>query len=228
MDTSDHSSQPVPPQPAPAPPSAASPIRWSLALLAALLLGIFIGPLLVSALAHLTPASLWSRLTGRTSSFDVSSPAVVERIRQLNRLETVVYSLDKIVEGDRDNPYIPGFLVGDKILLIAHGEVIAGIDFGQIKPSDIKVNGDAVELHLPPPQILSTRIDNGRTRVFSRSTGLFVQADPNLESQTRAAAEQQIAQAALDDGILEKARQNARASITALLYSLGFHKVDVE
>jgi hypothetical protein len=228
MDAEEHAPEKIPLTPASAPVSGTSPLRWTVALLAALVVGIFIGPLLVSALAHLTPAALWNRLTGRTSTLDVSSPAVVERIRQLSRLETVVYSLDKIVEGDRDSPYMPSFLVGDKILLVAHGEVVAGIDFSQLKPTDIHVNGDAVQVHLPPPQILTTRIDNGRTRVFSRTTGLFVLADPNLESQARAAAEQQIGQAALDDGILDKARQNARTSVTALLYSLGFHKVDVQ
>jgi hypothetical protein len=232
MDADEPSPDPTSLQPAPpstsAPASGSGLLRWTVALLAALVLGIFIGPLLVSVLAHVTPVALWNRLTGRASTFDVSSPAVVERIRQLSRLETVVYSLDKIVEGDRDNPYIPDALVGDKILLIAHGEVIAGIDFSQLKATDIHVAGDAVEVHLPPAQILTTRIDNGRTRVFSRTTGIFVLADQNLESQTRAAAEQQIGQAALDDGILDKAHQNARASVTALLYSLGFHKVDVE
>jgi hypothetical protein len=232
MDTDEQSTQPLSSPPAPDPPSGAvspgNPLRLVAALLAALVLGVFIGPILVSGLNRITPVALWNRITGRTNTFDVSSPAVVERIRQLSRLETVVYSLDKIVEGNRDNPYIPSYLVGDKILLVAHGEVIAGIDFSQLKPSDIHVSGEAVEVHLPPAQILTTRIDNGRTRVFSRTTGLFVLADPNLESQTRAAAEQQIGQAALDDGILDKARQNARASVTALLYSLGFHKVDVE
>jgi hypothetical protein len=228
MDTDEHSPQPIPQSNPPVPASGGISLRRTLVVLAALVLGMFIGPVLVSALAHLTPAALWNRLTGRDATFNLSSPTVVERIRQLSRLESVVYSLDKIVEGDRDNPYIPSFLVGDKILLVAHGEVIAGIDFSQLKPSDIHVEGDAVQVHLPPPQILTTRIDNGRTRVFSRTTGLFVLADPNLESQTRAAAEQQIGQAALDDGILDKARQNARASVTALLYSLGFHKVDVQ
>jgi len=72
------------------------------------------------------------------------------------------------------------------------------------------------------------RIDNGRTRVYSRSTGLLVPTDPNLESEVRQTAEQQIAQAALDDGILEKARQNARNSVTALLYGARVSDVDVE
>jgi hypothetical protein len=59
-------------------------------------------------------------------------------------------------------------------------------------------------------------------------TGLLVAADPNLESEVRLAAEQQITQAALDDGILDKARANARTSVTALLYGLGFRTVDVQ
>jgi hypothetical protein len=75
---------------------------------------------------------------------------------------------------------------------------------------------------------LTTRIDNGRTRVYSRMTGLLVSSDPNLESDVRHTAELQIAQAALDDRILEKARQNARNNVTALLYGLRFRTVDVK
>jgi hypothetical protein len=41
-------------------------------------------------------------------------------------------------------------------------------------------------------------------------------------------AEQQITQAALDDGILKMAHQNACSSITTLLYGLGFRQVDVQ
>ena len=200
--------------------------------LAALGTGVVLGLLAMTVFTRVAQAGLWDRVasfvTGRPARFDVSSPTVVEKIRQLNRLETVEYSLDKIVEGERQSAYLPNFLAGDKLLLVAHGEVIAGIDLGQFKAGDVVVKGDAVHLQLPAAQILTTRIDNGRTRVYSRTTGLLVASDPNLESEVRQTAEQQIAQAALDDGILEKARQNARTSVTALLYGLGFRTVDVE
>jgi hypothetical protein len=202
------------------------------ALWGGLALGLVAGIGAVSVAGHLATAGPWSwlveHLTGRSNSFNVSSPTVVEKIRQLSRLETVEYSLDKIVEGDRQSPVLPDFLAGDKLLLVAHGEVIAGIDLGQLKASDVVVSGASVRMRLPAAQILSTRIDNARTRVYSRSTGLLVPADPNLESQVRQLAEQQITQAALDDGILNKAHQNACASITTLLYGLGFHQVDVQ
>jgi len=205
----------------------------------ALLLGLILGFLLFLAFASIarggssfSRAGLLSRfaayVTGRNTSIDVSSPAVVDKIRQLSRLETVVYSLDKIVSGSRENAYIPDFLVGDKLLLVAHGEVIAGVDLSQLQPGDVSVTGDRVKVKLPAAQVLTTRVDNSRTRIYSRSTGLLVPADPNLESEVRQAAEQQIAQAALADGVLDKARQNARTSVTALLYGLGFHTVDVQ
>ena len=205
----------------------------------ALLLGLVLGFLLFLAFASIargatsfSRAGLLSRfaayVTGRNTSIDVSAPAVVEKIRQLSRLETVVYSLDKIVSGSRGSAYIPDFLVGDKLLLVAHGEVIAGVDLSQLQPGDVSVAGDRVKVRLPAAQVLTTRVDNSRTRIYSRSTGLLVPADPNLESEVRLAAEQQIAQAALADGVLGKAHQNARANVTALLYGLGFHTVDVQ
>jgi hypothetical protein len=196
--------------------------------------GTALGILLVSIFAHLAlsqPAGLWNRLagylTGRSTSIDISSPSVVEKIRKLSRLETVVYSIDKVVEGQRESLLFPNFLAGDKLLLIAHGEVIAGIDLDQLKPGDVSVSGDTVRVRLPAPQLLSTRLDNQHTRVYSRTTGLLVAADPDLESEVRKAAEQQIAQAAITDGILDRARENAKTSVTALLYGLGFHAVEV-
>ena len=195
-------------------------------------IGAVLGFLLLTALSHFAQTGLWNQIagyiTGRSTGIDISSPSVVEKIRQLSRLETVDYSLDKIVDGGRQSAYLPDFLVGDKLLLVAHGEVIAGVDLGQLKPNDVSVHGDGVEVHLPSPQVLTTRIDNGQTRIYSRTTGLLVAPDPNLESEVRLAAEQQITQAALSDGILDKARQNARSSVTALLYGLGFHNVDVQ
>ena len=209
-------------------PFPAGVIIWPW-LVGGVLLGVVIGLVLVpiSVVAGVRTAFgalHWNRVT----RLDMTAPSVVEKIRQLSRLETVEYSLDKIVEGDRQTPGIPDFLAGDRLLLIAHGEVIAGVDFAGMKNSDLRVDGDSVHVRLPPAQILVTRIDNGRTRVYQRSTGLLVPADPNLESQVRQAAEKQITQAALDDKILETARANAKVTLTGFLYALGFHIVDVQ
>lgn len=196
------------------------------------LLGLLIGVVVLVALGHLARGVVWNRvagfLIGRSTRMDVSSPAVVDRIRKLARLESVVFSLDKIVQGERQSTYLPNFLVGEKLLLIAHGEVTAGVDLDQLKPGDVSIHGDAVQVRLPAPEVLSTRIDNASSRIYSRTTGLLVTADPNLESETRKVAEDEITKAALEDGILDKAKQNARTSVTALLQALGFKQVDVQ
>ncbi len=200
-----------------------------------MLAGLIVGAVLALGLARSASNAAdgwWARLVGtllgQTMRLDVSAPAVIERIRQLSRLETVVYSVDKIVEGERASLLLPNFLVGDKMLLVAHGEVIAGVDLSRLTDGDLSVTGNAVRVRLPRAQVLTARIDNQRTRVYSRTTGVLVAADPNLESQVRQTAEEQIAQAAVKDGILDKAQANATASVTALLKGLGFQKVLVE
>lgn len=176
-------------------------------------------------------AKLAALITGRTQSF-VTAPDVVERVQRLNRLETVVYSLDTVVEGRDTSAVFPDSLAGDRLLMIVHGQTIAGIDFSQMKPGDVQVsdrNGErAVRLKLPPSQIFLTAIDNGKTRVYTRSTGLFVSADPNLESATRAKAQGELQNAAMADGILKTAAANARDTVRAMLEGLGFSKVEVE
>jgi hypothetical protein len=169
---------------------------------------------------------VWSRVLGRSTHIDVSQAAVVNKIQQLQRLETVVYTMDKIVSGEKENAILPAFLAGDRLLMLVHGEVVAGVDFANLKSGDVIVDGKRVRLHLPDAQLFSTRLDNGRTRVYSRQTGLLVPVDPNLETEVRQEGERQMQQAALADGILKTAQQNARMTLTSLLQGLGFVSVE--
>ena len=203
------------------------------------LFALFLGAALLGAFLNRArtgiPGRLATLITGRTSTFEESVPFVVERIQALNRLETVVYSVDTVVENTRSSPVLPDALAGDKILLVVHGQSIAGIDLSRLKPEDVRIdppdlNGTpsrSIHVNLPPSEIFITSLDNDKTRVFARETGLLVPADANLESDTRAKAQQQLQSAALSDGILDAARKNARASILLLLTSLGFNHVEV-
>jgi hypothetical protein len=171
---------------------------------------------------------MWSALTDRTLSIDMSQPTVVDRIQRLQRLETVVYTMDKVVTGAKENSILPDFLAGDRLLMMVHGEVVAGIDFSGLKPGDVKVNKREVWLHLPAAQVFSVRLDSAKTRVYSRQTGLLVPTDPNLETQVRQEAERQLQDSALADGVLRTAQQNATSTITSLLQGLGFEKIEFD
>ena len=83
-------------------------------------------------------------------------------------------------------------------------------------------------IRLPAAEVFSTRIDNAKTRVYSRDTGLFSSPDPNLESEVREEAEKQLRAAALADGVLKTAAENARSTVAGLLRGFGFREVDVE
>jgi hypothetical protein len=176
-------------------------------------------------------AGVADRIIGRSTTFDTSVPAVVRRIQRLSRLETVVYSMDTIVEGAKSSAVLPDLLAGDRILLVVHGQAIAGIDLSQLKPEDVRITENngvrSIRVTLPTSQLFLTTLDNQHTRVYARSTGILVPVDQNLESETRAKAEQQLQETALKDGILDAASKNARATIVTLLYSLGFQQVDV-
>jgi hypothetical protein len=195
-------------------------------LLGAAALALFLRHATSGFMAHIA-----DRIAGRSTTFDTSVPAVVRRIQRLSRLETVVYSMDTIVEGSKSSAVLPDLLAGDRILLVVHGQAIAGIDLAQLKPEDIHItekNGVRdIHVTLPASQLFATTLDNQHTRVYARSTGILVPVDQNLESETRSKAEQQLQQTALSDGILDAARKNARATVITLLYSLGFQQVDV-
>ncbi len=112
--------------------------------------------------------------------------------------------------------------------MLVHGEVVGGIDFSNLKPGDVRVEGKQVHLRLPAPQVFSTRIDSTKTRVYSRQTGLLVPTDPNLETQVRQEAERQLQEAAMAEGIMRTAQQNGISTITSLLQGLGFEKIEFE
>jgi hypothetical protein len=218
-------------------PPISNPARPRAAVGFALVLGVFLGVIFVGSMGALLLSrhsgrallsQMWSAVTGRNLTIDVNQPTVVDRIQRLQRLETVVYTMDKIVSGSRVSPIFPDFLAGDRLLMLVHGEVVAGIDFSNLKPGDVKVEGKQVHLRVPPPQVFSTRIDSTKTRVYSRQTGLLVPTDPNLETQVRQEAERQLQEAAMAEGIMRTAQQNGISTITSLLQGLGFEKIEFE
>ena len=171
-------------------------------------------------------ARVATAITGRTTTFDTSVPAIVQKIQRLARLETVVYSIDTVVEGSKSSAVLPDLLAGDRILLVVHGQSIAGIDLSQLKPEDVRIdnNGQTIHVTLPPRRSLSLRSTTNIPASIRAPPAVLVPADPNLETDTRVKAEQQLQASALTDGILDTASKNARATVTTLLYSLGFHR----
>lgn len=168
-------------------------------------------------------------LTVQPTEVRVDRPAVIQEVRALNRLETSSYTVEKVIEAGQQGGALYNLLVGDKLLLIAHGDVIAGIDLSKIHDEDIVISpdGQTATVTLPPAEILVSRLDNEKTRVYDRQRGLLTKGNIGLESEARRVAEQEILRAACDDGILTRAAEEGRRRMTSLVQSLGVKQVVV-
>lgn len=149
---------------------------------------------------------------------------VIHSVRSLARLETIRYSVEKVITAETNQgPF--GFLFGDRLVLIAHGIVIAGVDLGKLIPEDLELRGGVLYVSLPDPEIFLATLDNEKSHVYNRDTGLLTHGDFQLETEARQAAEAEIKKAALEDGILEQADKNAEDFLERLLRDLGYPEV---
>jgi hypothetical protein len=150
---------------------------------------------------------------------------VVLQVRALSRLESAQYTIEKVITAEIGQGALEG-LFGDRLIFVAHGEVIAGVDLSKMAGTDITVSDDGtVTVIMPAAEIFVSALDNEKSYVYDRETGLLTRGDVNLETQARMVAQTEIERAALEDGILDLASSNAAAFMESLLLSLGFTNV---
>lgn len=149
---------------------------------------------------------------------------IVNQIRPLARLETIQYTVEKVITAEVGQGALAP-LLGDKLLFVGHGYVTAGIDLEKLSSQDLLLAEGAVKVRLPQAEIFDATLDNDKSYVYDRDTGLLTHGDVNLETLARQEAEDQIRQAALDDGILAQAQANAETYIRSLLNRLGYTQV---
>lgn len=145
----------------------------------------------------------------------------INEIRALARLETIQYSVEKVITGETGGGTFATFF-GDRILFVGHGTVIAGIDMEKLAPEHMRYENGVLTVVLPPAEIFIATLDNEKSYVYDRETGLLTRPDPNLETLVRQKAEEEILKAALEDGILEQAQINAEAYLFKFFAALGF------
>lgn len=169
-----------------------------------------------------------TRINYSALEINTDHAAVVKEMRELNRLETATFTIEKIIDGGTKGNRLQNFLFGDKILLIAHGTIIAGFDFSTLSDNDIVINEKEVKIKLPPAQILVATLDNSQTRVYDRQRGILALPEKDLESEARAAAEKSVKEAACTAGILKQATENGKRQLTVFLGALGFSQITLE
>ena len=149
---------------------------------------------------------------------------IVHEVRSLARLETIQYTVEKVVTADTGQEFLK-VLFGDRLLLVAHGFVIAGVDLAQIGPEDLWVEGGVLYVQLPDAEIFVATLDNEKSYIYDRQVGFLRRGDVDLETAARRVAEEEIEKGAIEDGILEQAELNAENFLSRMLLQLGFPEV---
>jgi len=149
---------------------------------------------------------------------------IINQIRPLARLETIQYTVEKVVTAEIGQGAF-AVLLGDRLLFVGHGYVTAGVDLQNLGSQDFVFENGILKVQLPNAEIFDATLDNDKSYVYDRQTGLLTHGDINLETTARQVAEDLIRQAALDDGILAQAQANAETFIESLLNKLGYSQV---
>jgi hypothetical protein len=150
--------------------------------------------------------------------------SIIHDVRSLARLETIQYSIEKVVTADSGQKEFD-ILFGDKLIFVAHGTVIAGVDLTDIGSEDLWLDSGTLYVRLPDAKIFIATLDNDKSYVYDRDTGLFTKGNVDLETMARQAAEYEIEKAAFEDGILDMAQTNAEYYLSRLFQTLGYPQV---
>jgi hypothetical protein len=156
---------------------------------------------------------------------------IVQQIRGVSELTTAAFSMEAVVPTSQERK-LGNLTIGEtKLLYIAYGEVEAGIDLSQLSENQVTIDQNKVKVTLPSPQILDTKIDVNRSRVYDYDRG-FLNLGPDTAPRLQTLAQQKtltkILTTACQQGILQEANQRAEIAVTQLLSTAGYQAIEVE
>lgn len=156
---------------------------------------------------------------------------VLQQVREASELTTAAFTMQAVVPTEQDATF-SGFVIGKtKLLYIAYGEIKAGVDLRQITAESVQSTGDRIHIQLPAAQILDKKIDINRSQVYDYNRGflgLGPDSGPNLQTLAQQEALKQIATAACEEGLLQRASDRAKLVVTQLFNTAGYQAVTVE
>lgn len=171
----------------------------------------------------------------------VTREGVVTQIQQLNRLQTVAFSVDTVITSQRQGSWMKLWQDEQKGLFIARGRVDAGIDLSALTPEmvqviqpemsveEIQAEGTntpvsimpQINITLPPSEIFSVYLDN--IEIYDWQTGAFglMQVDPKILQQAQTMAKKEVLERACRGDVMNMALQNAQTQLQQLFAMTG-------
>lgn len=173
----------------------------------------------------------------------ITREGVVTQIQQLNRLQTVAFSVDTVITSKRPGSWMKLWQDEQKGLFIARGRVQAGIDLSALTPEMVQVvqpelsSADqntqtdsatsaaavmpAINITLPPSEIFAVYLDD--IEIYDWQTGAFgmMQVDPKILAQAQSMAKKEVLERACRGDVMNMALKNAQTQLQQLFAMTG-------
>jgi uncharacterized lipoprotein YbaY len=170
----------------------------------------------------------------------ITREGVVTQIQQLNRLQTVAFSVDTIITSEREGSWAKLWQDEQKALFIAKGRVQAGIDLSALTPEMVQVvqptneqleaadNSTTpssimprINITIPPSEVFAVYLDD--IEIYDWQTGAFgmMQVDPAILTQAQSMAKKEVLERACRGDVMTMALSNAQTQLQQLFAMTG-------
>jgi hypothetical protein len=157
------------------------------------------------------------------------TPVPPPRWSELGKLASIEYTANTVVERERNRPGVGGVLLGrDRIVLLAAGRVMMGIDLDKIRPSDVQVSGDAITVTLPAIELLAVELLPSQSRIFDSQRSWLFSEYQGLELEAMEEARLKLREeAGGNTQMIRIAESQARLQVIEFLRKAGYQNVTV-
>lgn len=176
---------------------------------------------LLPVLAGVVLWILWPRIFPPQPAIRTS--VLVEEIRAAAKLATVEMHATVVTNRDDSTWYGSKFL-----FLVVPGRAAVGFDLEAVGEGSVAVNGEAVTIRLPAPQVLYVDVDLDSVEVYNAVGLLRPQFTPEENRALLSTAREKIRLKAEQESVKRRAEEQAKELITRLATAAGAKAVTVE
>ena len=182
---------------------------------------------------------VYDRVTGwdplEQQVVDRSTPPLLLALDDLQEYHAATGSFQVVIDQERDTPYVPSAISGERTSLLATGSVDAYVDLTDLDADAVQLSADGTSatITLPAPRLDTPQVDVANSRVLDRDRGLLdrmgdaVADEPVDDTALYAAAGEQMAAAAAASDLRTRAETNTREMLTGLGAGFGVPQVTV-
>ena len=147
---------------------------------------------------------------------------VLQEMTAMGKLELVKYNFKDVVEQEVVKTWLPNA----KAVLIVQGEAIGCVDLTKMQIADITSEAETLVVNMPEPELCVFKIDHEKSRIYN--TEYAFNDEGKLVQEAYKQAEKQIQKSALDMGIIDQTKENARKILTPMLEKASGRKVVIK